>query len=531
MADLEDEYLGQEEGADDIDANDLNRELFGEESDDEHAQRGDGRDAAYEEQVLDGQDDGDAEAELEDAISSEDPDERHGAGKKGAKAAAGTGAPRRKREAGGKDDQPKKKRQRPSEADKGKRGARGDKGAKGDKARQRPRRAATGGAARTDGIAGAEGHLGPVAAGDKSGILEEEMSDDMKEQDADRAFIDDEGVEHLPSDEEDGARVPAEEAEEALDAEEDHPFKRKRKKEQTGNVEMEIKEMLGRMEMAMEHDFETVSRNAGVELKKDGSDNLVTDADGHYVVARKGPPPSSKSPAIDKLRLLPELELFLAQRKYHESFLQHGGLGVLKGWLEPYHDGTLPNVRVRTAVLKGLQILPIDTSHEDHKEMLRKSQLGKNVMFLYKCNEETAENRRIAKELVHRWSRPIFYDQEAEEAKKQLHQQQLLQARRMELDKRKEVHQEAGAAAAVRNKAMRIHALIPKASKLDYVNNPGAAKDFNESEVAAAVAGGPKAKQVDALTKRLREQQKKLRDGSARAMKPSVEGRNIVLMK
>lgn len=51
-----------------------------------------------------------------------------------------------------------------------------------------------------------------------------------------------------------------------------------------------------------------------------------------------------------------EVELFLAQRKYHESFLQQGGLGVLKGWLEPYSDGTLPNVRVRTAVLKCLQV-------------------------------------------------------------------------------------------------------------------------------------------------------------------------------
>lgn len=55
----------------------------------------------------------------------------------------------------------------------------------------------------------------------------------------------------------------------------------------------------------MEHDFETVARNAGVELKKDSSDNLVTDADGHYVVARKGPPHTAKCPAISKLKLLP----------------------------------------------------------------------------------------------------------------------------------------------------------------------------------------------------------------------------------
>lgn len=47
------------------------------------------------------------------------------------------------------------------------------------------------------------------------------------------------GVEHVPSDDDEAQRVAAaEEAEEALDAEEDHPFKRKRKKEQTGNVEV-----------------------------------------------------------------------------------------------------------------------------------------------------------------------------------------------------------------------------------------------------------------------------------------------------
>ncbi|KXZ47063.1 hypothetical protein GPECTOR_38g300 [Gonium pectorale] len=525
MSELEDDYLAQEAGAHDVDTTDLNRQLFGEEDDEEeHVVPATGHDAAAAEQVVEEDDeDVDAEAELEDDLGSSELEDERRKSSKGKGAAAG----RKKRESGAKDDRPKKKRQRTSEGEKGdkpKRGSKADKAA----ARPRSRRSAGAPGERPARIAGTDGHHGPVAAGDKSGILDEELSEDMKEADADRAFIDDEGVEPVASDDEDQPRVVADEAEEALDADEDHPFKRKRKKEPTGNVELEIKDMLGKMEAAMEHDFETVARNAGVELKKDNSDNLVTDAEGHYVVARKGPPPQTKSPAISKLRLLPELELFLAQRKYHESFLQQGGLGVLKGWLEPYFDGTLPNVRVRSAILKGLQTLPIDTSHEDHKEMLRKSQLGKNVMFLFKCGEETPENRRIAKELVHRWSRPIFYDQEAEDAKKRVHQQQLLEARRMELDRRKD-SPETGAAAAVRSKAMRIHAMIPRASKLDYVNNPGAAKDFNESEVA--VAAGPKAKQVDALTKRLREQQKKLKDSNARAMKPSVEGRNIVLMK
>ncbi|KAG2501162.1 hypothetical protein HYH03_000977 [Edaphochlamys debaryana] len=525
MADLEDYQDAFQDGGDagGMDANDLNRQLFGEESDDEQAAPAAANHAAAEAALEDQIDEADAEAALEDDISSGDE-------KKAKKA---KGSARKKREGGKDGDKPKKKRQRTAEGgDKPKRskGEKGEKGAKG--AGARPRRTPGGaeeGEARPRRTPGEQRERAPG----EGPVPDEELSDDLKEGEADRAFIDDEGVEPVPSDDDEAARIGnADEAEEAMDAEEDHPFKRKKKKEPTGNVELEIKEMLGKMEAAMEHDMETVSRNAGVELKKDSSDNLVTDAEGHYVVARTGPPPTTKRPAISKLKLLPELELFLAQRKYHESFLSQGGLGVLKGWLEPYFDGTLPNVRVRTAVLKGLQTLPIDTRHEDHKEMLRKSQLGKNVMFLFKCGEETPENRRIAKELVHRWSRPIFYDAEAEEAKKQLHQQQLLVARRMELERRKDAPEDDSAGAAVRNKAMRIHALIPRASKLDYVNNPGAAKDFNESEMAAAAAAqAPKAKQVDALTKRLREQQKKLRDSNARAMKPSVEGRSIVLMK
>lgn len=47
-------------------------------------------------------------------------------------------------------------------------------------------------------------------------------------------------------------------------------------------------------------------------------------------------------------------------------------------------------------------------SLQDRKEQLKKSRLGQVVMFLYKLPDETAANRRMAKELVERWSRPIF---------------------------------------------------------------------------------------------------------------------------
>ena len=53
--------------------------------------------------------------------------------------------------------------------------------------------------------------------------------------------------------------------------------------------------------------------------------------------------------------LLPRL-IFLLQKKYHELFVSSGGLGVLKAWLEPYSDGSLPNTRVRTAILKACKV-------------------------------------------------------------------------------------------------------------------------------------------------------------------------------
>jgi hypothetical protein len=58
--------------------------------------------------------------------------------------------------------------------------------------------------------------------------------------------------------------------------------------------------------------------------------------------------------------------------------------GVLKAWLEPLPDGTLPNSKVRSTVLRLLGQLPVDCAQEDRKEQLKRSGLGRVIMFLYK---------------------------------------------------------------------------------------------------------------------------------------------------
>lgn len=56
--------------------------------------------------------------------------------------------------------------------------------------------------------------------------------------------------------------------------------------------------------------------------------------------------------------------------------------GVLKAWIEPLSDGTLPNIKVRTTVLKCLKQLPIDTRDQESRDYLKSSDVGSRVMFL-----------------------------------------------------------------------------------------------------------------------------------------------------
>ncbi|XP_015897712.3 protein IWS1 homolog 1 [Ziziphus jujuba] len=113
-------------------------------------------------------------------------------------------------------------------------------------------------------------------------------------------------------------------------------------------------------------------------------------------------------PAINKLKKLPLLTEVLAKKQLQQEFLDHGVLTLLKNWLEPLPDGSLPNINIRAAILKILSDFPIDLEQYDRREQLKKSGLGKVIMFLSKSDEETTSNRKLAKELVDKWSRPIF---------------------------------------------------------------------------------------------------------------------------
>ena len=87
-------------------------------------------------------------------------------------------------------------------------------------------------------------------------------------------------------------------------------------------------------------------------------------------------------PAIEKLKMLDEVEEACIHRDKQPLLLNEGLLGVLKSWIEPLSDGTLPTIKIRTTVLRILQKLPIDTAYVTYRTNLKESQIGSRVMFL-----------------------------------------------------------------------------------------------------------------------------------------------------
>eukprot|EP00252_Welwitschia_mirabilis_P004227 TRINITY_DN14499_c0_g1_i1.p1 TRINITY_DN14499_c0_g1~~TRINITY_DN14499_c0_g1_i1.p1 ORF type:complete len:491 (-),score=152.38 TRINITY_DN14499_c0_g1_i1:116-1588(-) len=216
-----------------------------------------------------------------------------------------------------------------------------------------------------------------------AGVDSEEDQEGVRTKEDD-AFIDDTGVDpqdRYHSDDGAGSIGDAPQAEEGEEDDEiNNLFKKGKKKNKKAQrtaeeTAMLVEQFMAKLEVAAEED---------AELNR------------------------QSKPAINKLKMLPMLTEVLSKKQLQEEFLDRGILSVLKNWLEPLPDGCLPNANVRSALLKILTDLPINVSLHERKEQLKKSGLGKVIMFLSKTDEETPANRRLARDLVDKWSRPIF---------------------------------------------------------------------------------------------------------------------------
>uniref|UniRef100_A0A6B2G5B2 Protein IWS1 homolog (Trinotate prediction) n=1 Tax=Myxobolus squamalis TaxID=59785 RepID=A0A6B2G5B2_MYXSQ len=100
--------------------------------------------------------------------------------------------------------------------------------------------------------------------------------------------------------------------------------------------------------------------------------------------------------ALDLICMNPLLRIrFIKPWRYSSYFIQE--------WLNILPDGSLPNIKIRSALISILQSWPVPSP-----SILKSSQLGRCLMILSKHSKETPQNRLITSQIIFHWVRPIY---------------------------------------------------------------------------------------------------------------------------
>ncbi|KAF5095159.1 hypothetical protein D0Z03_001898 [Geotrichum reessii] len=108
------------------------------------------------------------------------------------------------------------------------------------------------------------------------------------------------------------------------------------------------------------------------------------------------------TPAMSKLKLLPEVKDVLRKGSLADTILDNNLLEAVRIWLEPLPDASLPAYEIQKELFSALDRLPIKTIH------LRESGLGKVVIFYQKSKRPQLNIKRTVDKLVGDWTRPIM---------------------------------------------------------------------------------------------------------------------------
>mmetsp|Transcript_27237 Transcript_27237/g.83617 ORF Transcript_27237/g.83617 Transcript_27237/m.83617 type:complete len:265 (-) Transcript_27237:985-1779(-) len=111
-------------------------------------------------------------------------------------------------------------------------------------------------------------------------------------------------------------------------------------------------------------------------------------------------------PATQKAALVPVVKRIFKQRALHNTLLEFDALVAVCDWLRPLADGSLPSLAIRTAMLEVMQTLPAQPEHLK-KQTASGTNVGRVVMKYSRDPRETPDNRRLARQLVELWSRPV----------------------------------------------------------------------------------------------------------------------------
>lgn len=242
----------------------------------------------------------------------------------------------------------------------------------------------------------------------------------------------------------------------------------------------------------------------------------------------------AKQAATKKLKMLPSVLTHLHKADLQTTFLELGVLPVLKDWLSPLPDGSLPHLQIREGLLKVLAEFPSMDSRT-----LKMSGIGKAVMYLCRHPRETRANKKIAGKLVNDWARPIFgvtsnFKSLSREEREQRDYQNMSKKRRLS-----SVDSDGGRtpksidsalqsdkkAVKPGDKGFVMRARVPMPSNKDYVVRPQNAverMDFSKKPQKSM-------NRFEKQKRKFDEKKKLLNRGSQRAVGISIEGKKMAL--
>ena len=129
-----------------------------------------------------------------------------------------------------------------------------------------------------------------------------------------------------------------------------------------------------------------------------GKMDAAADADEESIAERR--------PATKKLAMLPQVMDMLAKKDMVRPLLDLDLLSVVKRWVQPLPNGSLGNNTLRHRIMECISTLTGDTGINAGD--LKRSGFGKTVMTLYMHKSETPSMKKLLKDTIEAWSRPIF---------------------------------------------------------------------------------------------------------------------------
>lgn len=117
----------------------------------------------------------------------------------------------------------------------------------------------------------------------------------------------------------------------------------------------------------------------------------------------------SKQPALNRLKLLNTITAQLLNKNLQKDLLEFNILEVIKEWLEPLPDGSLPNIKIRKGMVDVLLNLPASKG-----QLIRSNGIGKIINFYSRNMDENSEVRSMAGELVKKWTSVIVAKEDDE---------------------------------------------------------------------------------------------------------------------